>query len=261
MAKEKSKVAVIRTILVYLWAALIIVGALPYLAYENHRKKKGDLVSVLKDMDHLVSWFAGSIVDLCGSKVTVVGAENLPPEDQAVVYVANHQSNFDIPVAVKYIPQTKVFVVKEELKKIPFFDCWIRGIGCIYIARGDGRKALESILASVKMVKSGMSVMIFPEGTRSQDGTLGEFKAGALKVASKANAAVVPIVFDGTKDVMPKGKKLFYNRPVTMTILPPIPAEEVKAMATNDLADKVKQQIAQTLGQSFEPLAEGALEA
>ena len=60
---------------------------------------------------------------------------------------------------------------------------------------------------------------------------------------------------------MPKGKKLFYNRPVTMTILPPIPAEEVKAMATNDLADKVKQQIAQTLGQSFEPLAEGALEA
>ncbi len=241
--------AVIRTVLVYLWAALIIVGALPYLAYQNHRKKKGDLVSVLKDMDHLVSWFAGSIVDLCGSKVTVVGAENLPPKDQAVVYVGNHQSNFDIPVAVKYIPQTKIFVVKEELKKIPFFDCWIRGIGCIYIARGDGRKALESILESVKMVKAGMSVMIFPEGTRSADGSLGEFKAGALKVASKANVAVVPVAFDGTRNVMPKGKKLFYNRPVTMTILPAIPAEEVRAMDTRELAERVKGQIAQTLGQ------------
>ena len=190
MAKEKSKVAVIRTILVYLWAALIIVGALPYLAYENHRKKKGDLVSVLKDMDHLVSWFAGSIVDLCGSKVTVVGAENLPPEDQAVVYVANHQSNFDIPVAVKYIPQTKVFVVKEELKKIPFFDCWIRGIGCIYIARGDGRKALESILAQTM---GELEVLLIDDGSPDGSGALCDQIAGEdsrVRVFHKENGGV-----------------------------------------------------------------------
>lgn len=244
---------VIRTLLVYLWAGLVMVGALPYLAYQNHRKKKEEPVKVLKDLDRLVARFAGSLLKLAKAPVTVIGAENLP-KDEAVVFVANHQSNFDIPVAVSFIPQTKVFVVKEELSKIPVFDVWIRGIGCIYIARGEGRKALESILQAAKLVKAGMSVMIFPEGTRSDDGTLGEFKPGALKIASKAGAAIVPVAISGTRDVMPKGKKMLYAKPVTLTILPPIPADEVKSTDTKELADQIKGQIAQCLGQTIEPL-------
>lgn len=244
---------VIRTLLVYLWAGIVMVGALPYLAWQNHRKKKLGEVTVLKELNRLVAKFAGSLLKIGGCQVEVKGAENIP-KDQAVVFVGNHQSNFDIPVLVSYLAPTKAFVVKEELRKIPIFDIWIRGIGCVYIARGEGRKALEAILVAAKKVQEGLCIVVFPEGTRSSDGKLGEFKPGALKIASKAKAAIVPVAIDGTKDCMPKGKKMIYAKKITITVLPAISAETIKATDTKTLAHQIKTDIGRCLGQQILPL-------
>ena len=238
----------ILTMLVYLWAGIVMVGALPYLAVKNRRKKKIGETAVLKELNPLVAKFAGSLLRIGGCQVNVIGKENIP-KNQAVVFVANHQSNFDIPVLVSFIEETKAFIVKEELHKIPIFDVWIRGIGCVYIARGEGRKALESILTAAGKVKEGLCMTIFPEGTRSIDGTLGEFKPGALKIAAKANAPIVPIAINGTKDCMPKGKKMIYAKPITLTILPAISIEEVKANDTKTLAQRIKSDIESALKQ------------
>ena len=94
-------------------------------------------------------------------------------------------------------------------------------------------------------------MVLYPEGTRSRDGKLLEFKAGSLKAAQKGNATIVPVAIDGAMDVMKRDSYLIHKADVTVTFLPPIPADEVKAADTKELADRVKKQIADVLGQEF----------
>ncbi len=93
-------------------------------------------------------------------------------------------------------------------------------------------------------------MVLYPEGTRSVDGTLGEFKAGSLKAAQKGKVMIVPVAIDGAHDIMPRGSFFMYKKNVTVTVLPPILAEQVQAMDSKELAAMVKSQIAQALGQS-----------
>lgn len=253
--KVGIELSVMRTIATYFCAGVGMFVCLPYLYYINRLKKKIGNVAALEKINKLVNIYAKMVVKIIGAKVEVVGEEHIP-YGQTAVYVGNHQSNFDIPVVVGYINQAKGFVVKAELGRVPLIRRWIKGLDCVLIDRGEGRKALEAILRGSKLVKSGYSMVIFPEGTRSVDGKLGEFKAGSLKLASKGGAMVVPFAIEGARDVQPKGKKIFRPARVKLTILPPIPAEEVAAMDTKNLAYQVKSVIAKSLGQEIEPIEE-----
>ena len=241
---------VIRTLAVYIYLGLVVVLGVPYFKSLDKKKEKlGDAV-VLETIYAYASRMARQIVRLTGSRITINGAENIP-KSGATLFVANHQSYMDIPVMMSVIERPVGFVAKEELGRIPFFAQWIVYMKCVLITRGDTRKALVAILQAAKLLQQGHSLVLYPEGTRSIDGSLGEFKAGSLKAAQKGKAIVVPVAIDGARNIMPRNSFWMYKSDVTVTILPAISAEVVQDMDTKELAMLVKRQIASALGQSL----------
>ena len=131
------------------------------------------------------------------TNIKVINPENLP-EEGPCVYVSNHQSYADILVLLNVIKHQTGFIAKEELASIPVFSKWILRIGSLFILRGDARESLKTISEGVDMIKDGYSLVIFPEGTRSRGGQMGEFKPGSLKLATKAKTVVVPLTINGS---------------------------------------------------------------
>ena len=135
-----------------------------------------------------------------GAKVNVYGIENLP-EDKNILFVSNHQSNFDILLLLAYLPVPKAFVAKVELEKLPFINQWMKRIHCLFMDRNDIKQSAQIIIEGIKQLKSGINMVIFPEGTRSKTGKLGEFKGGSFKSARKTKCPIVPLTTDGTRNI------------------------------------------------------------
>ncbi|MHC1749769.1 MAG: lysophospholipid acyltransferase family protein [Cellulosilyticaceae bacterium] len=140
-------------------------------------------------------------------EVEVKGKENLPAQGP-VVYVVNHKSLYDAPVLASLIEDPLVFIGKKEIDKLPVISGWFRAMGCIYIERDDIRQSLQAILDGVRELKDGQSIVIFPEGTRSKQPEMGNFKAGSFKLATKANVPIVPIAIQGTYKVLEEKKRV-----------------------------------------------------
>ena len=161
----------------------------------------------------------------------------------------------DLTAIMAVLDRPTGFIAKDDLGKIPFFKEWVVQLKAVLIVRGDARKALTAIIQAARLLQQGHCMVLYPEGTRSRDGKLLEFKAGSLKAAQKGNAAIVPVAIDGAMDVMKRDSYWIHKADVTVTIMPAIPAEEVKAADTKELADRLKKQIADVLGQEFVPQA------
>ena len=131
-------------------------------------------------------------------KLEVRGLENLPKEDRALVFVANHQSITDVVVLKTVIPYPMGFMAKIELFRVPFIQVWLAGLRCIAIDRSNLRKSMEAIRKGSSQVASGYPMVIFPEGTRSRCNGMRAFKGGSLKLAEWAKGRIVPITLDGT---------------------------------------------------------------
>lgn len=136
------------------------------------------------------------MVGVSGSKIEVIGADKLP--DENVLYVSNHQSYYDIPLLLGFLPKGKAFVAKIELKKTPIIGLWMRNMGCLFLDRGNIKQSLKVILEGINQLKSGDTLVVFPEGTRSKSYTVGAFKKGSLKLGTKAGVTIVPITIDGS---------------------------------------------------------------
>jgi len=141
---------------------------------------------------------------------------------RAFIFMSNHQSNFDIPVLLGHLPVPFRWLAKAELFKIPIFGRAMRGAGYIPIDRTDRPAAIESLRQAAGAIRRGISVMIFPEGTRSLDGTLKPFKKGGFVMAIEAGVPIVPVALRGTFDIMPKNRLMIRPRDVTMAIGEPI---------------------------------------
>ena len=128
--------------------------------------------------------------------LAVEGQDNIP--EGPAVFASNHQSQFDIPALYLAIPIQFRFVVKKELFKIPLFGLAMRRAGYVPIDRSGGKKAVSSLREAALRIRSGTSVVVFPEGTRSPDGRLLPFKSGALLLALKAEVPIVPIAIKGS---------------------------------------------------------------
>jgi len=181
-----------------------------------------------------------------GSSIQVSGIENIPLTG-GLLFVANHQSNFDIPILVGHVPRDKGFIAKLELLQVPSFSRWMKYIGCIFIDRKDPRQSLTAINGAAERLKAGHSLVIFPEGTRSADGTVGPFKAGGLKLAMKARVPIVPVTISGSKNIMPKGTSLIKSASVNVIISPPLFLDEFRGMDSNQISEKVRNIIIQNL--------------
>lgn len=183
---------------------------------------------------------------LAGVKVRIEGSENLLPE-QTYIFVGNHVSQFDIFSFQGYFPHDFRWIAKKELFRIPFFGPAMLRSGIIPMDRSHGREALRSLNKAAVQIAGGTSVLIFPEGTRSTDGRLKPFKTGAVMLAIKAGVPVVPIGFNGTHEILPKGKFLADSGEIVIRIGTPISTDNYKPADKQDLAHHLHEKVAELL--------------
>jgi len=196
--------------------------------------------------DKMARKWSMSLLNLAGCEVNVLGGEKIP-DDRAVLYVCNHQSNFDIPLMIAYMPKTKGFMAKIETLKLPMVRSWMKHMRCVFMDRSDMRKQVKSISEGIKILKDGQSLVLFPEGTRSPDGELGEFKAGGLKLATKSGATIVPVTINHSKEIMKKGSLLIRPAKVTLTVNDPIEITDEMNRDTITLTESIKSIIESAL--------------
>lgn len=159
---------------------------------------------------------------LAGIRVDVEGAGNIPAAGP-VIFMSNHQGYFDIPALFLAIPRAFAYVAKEELFRIPVFGQSMAAAGYVPLDRGAGRKALKSVDRAADLISGGKSVVIFPEGTRSEDQRLLPFKRGAFLLARKAQVPIVPVTINGSMRVNPKGMFRINPGRIGVRFAPPIP--------------------------------------
>lgn len=193
----------IRLILIALFLGLFLILTIPILIVEWII---GHFNPTLKDRSSLaiVKWAFRVIRFLTLSKVKYIDVDNIP-DDQPVLYVGNHQSYFDIVFTYIMVKGTTGYIAKDGMKNFFLLATWMRNLHCLFINRKSIKEGLKTILDGVKEVKNGVSITIFPEGTRNPNpDTLMTFKEGSLKIAEKAKCPIVPVAITGTADVWEK---------------------------------------------------------
>lgn len=177
------------------------------------------------------------LLRVIGVRMNVTGAEKLSLEKR-YVFFANHQSALDIPVLYSGLSHPLCFIAKEELFLIPFFGWGITVVGHVRIDRSSARRARESLARGVEYLKRHrLSLVLFPEGTRSPDGTLGEFKQGSFAVALDAGVEVVPVAIRKANERLRKKSMIVRPGPVYLDIGDPI---DPAGMDKGELAAKVR---------------------
>ena len=186
------------------------------------------------------------ILAVAGVKVSVRGLENIEP-GRPYIFAANHQSQFDIFAMQGCLDFDFRWLAKKELFKVPLFGRAMRLAGYIAIDRSHGREALKSLNAAAERIASGTSVILFPEGTRSLDGKLHEFKAGGMVLAIKSGVPVVPVGITGTFAVLPKGRLLAKPGRVTIRVGQPVDTKGFSAGQKHELAARIHDEVARLL--------------
>jgi 1-acyl-sn-glycerol-3-phosphate acyltransferase len=183
-----------------------------------------------------------SILFVSGLGVTVEGLANIDPS-QSYIYMSNHRSNFDIPVLLGCLPIQFRWLAKAELFKIPIFGRAMRGAGYVKIDRSNRGSAFKSIDQVAAKLKNGVSVMIFPEGTRSEDGGIKPFKKGGFVMAVDTGAPIVPVILRGTRSIMAKGSWRINPGNVTLSVEKPIDTTDYTRDTKGDLIKIVRSVI------------------
>jgi 1-acyl-sn-glycerol-3-phosphate acyltransferase len=186
-----------------------------------------------------------SILAASGIRVRVTGMERIDPA-KSYIFMSNHQSNFDIPVLLAYLKVQFRWLAKEELFKIPFFGYAMQRVGYISINRSDRRSAFLSLKRAAQIIRGGVSVLIFPEGTRSLDGQIRPFKKGGFILALDAGVPIVPVVIRGTRSIMPKERLRIRSGRVTLEILAPIDTTAYTRKSKEDLIAAVRRAICES---------------
>lgn len=161
-------------------------------------------------------FWSRSVLWLLLVPIKVTGCENVDP-NQSYVFVANHQSFLDVFAVYGWLPNNFKWLMKKELRKIPFVGTACAVAGHIFVDRSNPRAAMESLTYIKAQLHDGISTVIFPEGTRTKTGEMGRFKQGAFKIAMDMDLPVVPISLSGFFDAMPRNK--FYVKPFSRVAL------------------------------------------
>ncbi len=178
----------------------------------------------------------------------VIGRELIDRKKRYVI-VINHNTVIDIPT-LYYIPLNFRWVSKREVFKTPFFGQYLILHGDICINRGRASEALEQMVRDGKLwISRGASVAVFPEGTRSKDGEIHRFKAGAFTLAREAGVEILPVVLDGTKTLIRKNAMFNWGNRITIRVLPPVPAAKVVSTETHVLMEEVHDAMSAALAQ------------
>lgn len=226
----------IRFILVASFVVLFLICSIPLLIAEwIIGKFNMDLKN--KSSLAIVNWAFRVCLFIAGTTVEVRGEENVP-QDEAVLYIGNHRSYFDILITYVRVPRPTGYIAKKEMLRYPLLVNWMKNLHCLFLDRQDIKQGLKVILDAIEKVKSGISICIFPEGTRNRvNHTFMEFHEGSFKIAAKTGCAIVPMTIYNSADIfedhLPKVRKthviLEYGKPIYIKELP---KEEQKRIGT-----------------------------
>lgn len=217
----------IRLIFFLIFAIIIILLSLILLPLEW---LIGKINKHAKDISSLrfVQFVFRVVLLIAGTRITVIGRENIP-KDEAVVYIGNHHGIFDTLATYIYMKNPTGYIAKKEIAKIPLLHGWMMYLYCVFLDRSSGRAGMQSILQGIEQLKNGISMVIFPEGTRNEslDGTL-PFHSGSFKLAEKSGCKIVPMVINNTsacfEDHIPFFKRTHviveFCKPIDMKQLP-----------------------------------------
>ena len=224
--------------MIYMWGELLLLMVVwlrvQWLNKFAPREKRDAFV------DKTVRNWARRLLFMAGAKVNVQGVENIP-QDRACVFASNHQSFFDILVLLAYLDKPHALLSKASIGKVPFIRLWMREIRCVYVDRADMKAGIEAINQMIAVVNDGYSAIIFPEGTRSKTGEIGEFKGGAFKVAQKTGAPIVPVALDGTAALFERNGHWIKSGKVNLSVLPPIETEGMGRTEFRELPGTVQR--------------------
>ncbi len=222
-----------------------LIGILPKKHKAELLYKTGDYKTYKPYVDKLVLDWMIPQVAAAGVMYTVEGEENIP-DDEAVLFVANHQSIFDFPAVLMCLKKPCAFIAKKEAASIPIVKDCMRLMDCVFIDRQNAREAIKALDAAAEMINSGRSMVIFPEGTRSKTGELGEFKNGAYKIVEKTHCKVIPLLIDGSRKAFEeKGNITATN--IRVKVFPPIETKDMDRKAVKELMPQVREMLATEL--------------
>ncbi len=188
-----------RIILAALFLIVFFIISIPLYLIEliigrfNHRAMVASSQRIVVGAFHILLF-------ACGVKKTVIGRDNIP-KDEAVLYISNHRSYFDVPVAYSSVPTLTSFMAKKEIGKVPFLSTWMKFLQCLFLDREDIKQGLKTVLKGIELVKNGYSVFISPEGTRNHGKEMLPFKEGSFKIAEKTGCAIIPVAITNSDEV------------------------------------------------------------
>ena len=209
----------IRFICVAIFLVVFLILSIPVVEWLIGKKNREtrDFSSL-----RIVQWGFRCILRIAGVETTVIGLENVP--DEPVLFIGNHRSYFDILLTYSRCKRLTGYVAKKEMEKIPLLSTWMKYLYCLFLDRHDPKQGMKTILTAIDYIKRGISICIFPEGTRNsgEELSLLPFKEGSFKIAEKTGCAIVPISLNNTAEMFeahfPKIKKthvvIEYGAPV-----------------------------------------------
>lgn len=191
----------IRFIFVVLFLVVFLILSIPVMLVEWLIGKKSPNMKDYSSL-RIVQWAFKVILWIAGVNVTVIGEEHIP--DEPVLYIGNHRSFFDVPITYSRCRRLTGFVAKKEIEKVPLLSTWMRFLYCLFLDRDDVRAGLKTILTAMEQVKNGISIFIFPEGTRNKGEELSvlPFHDGSFKIAEKTGCAVVPVSINNSVQIL-----------------------------------------------------------
>ncbi|WP_297634397.1 lysophospholipid acyltransferase family protein [uncultured Clostridium sp.] len=206
--------------------------------FNKIRKNEGEAEAFKYAQSVFLEWSEDTL-RIIGIDVEIIGKENIPKETCA--FVGNHQSVLDIPVLKHALRDRTIgFIAKKEALEYPILGFWIKNTNCVPLDRSNPREAIKVISKGAEYIKEGYNMIIFPEGTRSKDGEVHEFKKGSTKLATKAKAPVVPFSINGTAKCFEDTKR-FKEGKVTIVFGEPIYTSEISKEEEKNLSSKLEK--------------------
>ncbi|WP_066459008.1 lysophospholipid acyltransferase family protein [Anaerotruncus rubiinfantis] len=230
-----------RTVIWFLYFWVTLVELVPAMLYAKRLNDAGKIIERDDFVGRKVYGWMSALLRLAGVTVEVTGKENIP--DTPVLFVSNHQGNFDIPILLCNLDRPHGVVAKKELQKLPFVRVWMKYLCCVFIDRDNPRRSAMALQEAAQNLRDGHSMIIFPEGTRSRGDQVGDFKAGGFKIAQKTRVPIVPVCIEGSYRVMEANRMWIRPAVVRVRILPPVDTSALSKEDFRTLEDEVRGRI------------------
>lgn len=240
-----------RFICIVIFLVLFLVLTIPVLIAEwlvgKFSPRARDISSL-----RIVQWGFRLILWVTGVKTTVIGEENVP--DEAVLFVGNHRSYFDILLTYSRCRRLTGYVAKKEMEKYPSLSTWMKRLYCLFLDRDNPKEGLKTILQAIEYVKQGISICIFPEGTRNggDELTMLPFKEGAFKIATKTGCPIIPISMNNTAEIFENHFPKIRRAHVVIEYGAPIYPDQLDKETKKHIGEYVQNIIQETISRNAE---------